>query len=231
MKAFYVSTLLLLASSQVIFSQSHKNLPDFEPHRNLRMDLSIAMGKGINVNSLQVSKFRWLDKKESFSLGYGLRLTNSNFSNLKMSYSPQNKSEFESFTASGFAVSLNFMVSAEYTWQNKLSFGASTDLFGLSMGGDRVSEAFVFKPGPRPDLPNAAPYGQGADVQDINIRNSFKNPGGILNSELYASYKLSRKYWIRFGYASHYNEVALKKSKETFSHMSHLIFAGIRIRY
>jgi len=211
-------------------TESLRNFPSFEPTKHIRLDLSGSYGKGTNLNTIQLTKFRNLDKDKMFSIGAGFRLNNLNYSNQTMKAEGSNMTGFDSFRSSGIALGLNFMVSAEFNWNNKWCFGVNTDLAGLGFGIADVSEDYTVRKDVRREY-EISPFNLGTIVHDINVRSGINSSTGVLNTEVYGAYKLGRKIWIKAGYSRLNADILLKKVEEKFGYNSHLLFLGARFTY
>ncbi len=231
MKKIYILLVLFSIVPGIwVFGQVPKNVQDFGPRRRLRLELGMGFGKNMLVNTLQLTKYRWLDKNKRFSIGAGFRLNNLNFSNLTMNSQGSNLSGYGSFEANGMVVAANFMVAGEFIWENKFGIGMNADLVGFSIGGTNLSETFTVNPGVSGDR-GITPYELGATVPDINIRKGFSGKNGFLNSEIFATYKFSRRTTFKLGYSAIVSELTLNQVEDRFSAKSNLVFAGCRFSF
>lgn len=229
-------TLILPLVSLAVCSQlsaqteSLRNFPSFEPTKHIRLDMSGSYAKGNNLNTIQLSKFRNLDKNKMFSAGGGFRLNNLNYKDKIMVSEGANATGFNSFLSSGMALGLNFMVSVEFNWNNRWCIGANTDLFGLGFGVSEVRDVYTLKKGIKREY-EISPFNLGTVIQDVNYRSGINSSTGILNSEIYGAYKITRKLWVRAGYSRLNADVLLGKVEEKYGYNSHLLFLGARITY
>ncbi len=227
-------TLLLPLVSMAMYShaqtESLRNFPSFEPTKHIRLDFSGSYGKGSNLNTIQLTKFRNIDRNKMFNIGGGFRLNNLNYSNQTMKAEGTNMTGFDSFVSSGMALGINFMISAELNFRNRWCFGTNTDLAGLGFGVADVSDHYTVRTDVR-RLYEISPFNLGTVVHDINIRKGINSSTGILNTEIYGAYKLGRKLWIKAGYSRLNADILLKKVEEKFGYNTHLIFLGGRLTY
>lgn len=227
-------TLLLPLVSMAMYShaqtESLRNFPSFEPTKHIRLDFSGSYGKGSNLNTIQLTKFRNIDRHKMFNIGCGFRLNNLNYSNQTMKAEGANMTGFDTFVSSGMAVGINFMISAELNFRNRWCFGANTDLAGLGFGVADVSDYYTVRRDVR-RLYEISPFNLGTVVHDINVRSGINSSTGILNTEIYGAYKLGRKLWIKAGYSRLNADILLKKVEEKFGYNTHLLFLGGRITY
>lgn len=229
-------TLLLPLVSLALCSQisaqteSLRNFPSFEPTRHIRLDVSTSYQKGSNLNMVQITKFRNIDKNKMFNVGAGFRLNNLNFTNQLFESKGSNSSGITNFIASGFTVGVNFLISAEFNWNNKWGIGVNTDLAGFAFGIPQISDQYNVKKGVLKDK-EPTPYNLGPVVPDVNFRTGMRTGSGILSSEIFGVYKITRKLWIKAGYSRLNADVLLRKMEEKYGYSSNLFSLGARITY
>ena len=220
----------ILGAFGTAMAQQESDLLNYVYNRNLMLETSIGMAKGNNVNTLQITKFAWIDPWKILSVGGGFRAANVNYTNLGVQTYGSNKTGFQSFAASGNVVSVNFMVTAELNWKGKYTIGANTDLFGVGMGGISPGRDFTLTPQNTKEA-IITPAGLGAVCGDFNVRKGRGKNIGTLHSDFYVSYHLKRNIWLKAGYTYTYTEMEMNQMGDRFGGYLHTFFIGLRLRY
>ena len=134
LKFSFVLFILNLSNLHICYGQDEPDNSEFTETKNTRLDVSVGFGDKCNLNTFQWVKFLGFGEKKAFNFGGGFRVNNFNYKDLRYSSIGNNETGFSEFKASGRVFAVNFMLSAEYLWQNKFGIGGNIDLVGFGLG-------------------------------------------------------------------------------------------------
>lgn len=211
-------------------AQTSAEMLDESYDEDYRLELTTGVGKGININSFQATKYFRIGEGNFFNVGAGMRLTNSNLFGLGMEAAPNNVSSCKTLKTDGTLFSTNIMFTAEFSWRGKLCLGANTDFFGL-LFGTMTPDPAAFTPANAANSKERRYMPLGGKTSALNYNLFGQRHQGNTTSEIYAGMQVHRNIWVKAGWAFTNNEMTLSQLQDKFSKSSHLAIFGVRIRY
>lgn len=198
--------------------------------QNYRIELTTGLGKGININSLQGTKFFWIGDQNIFNLGSGMRFSNVNLMGMNLDATGANTTGLKTLKTDGNLYSMNIMFSAEFSYKGQFCIGANTDFFGI-LFGSVTPDPSAFTPNSSGGQKERKYMPLGGKVPGLNYNLFGGGNHGTTTSEIYGGMLVSRNIWVKAGFARVNNEMTLSQALDQYNKSSNMLIAGIRIRY
>lgn len=207
--------------------QTSSEMLDQSYDRDFRVELTTGFGKGINVNSIQATRYLWIGDKNIFNIGSGLRFSNTNFRDLQFKNVGISKYGINEFAVDGSIFSLNLYLSAEFSYKGKICLGANSDFLGFVFG--------VLTPHHNLPIENdgkdSKRMGLGAKVPDLNYNLFGNNRQGSNVFEIYSGVHITDNLWVKIGLSRVYNQMVMSQALDRLESSSYVLNAGCRFRF
>lgn len=227
MKKQFVLIGLLFGLASGVTAQTQSEMLDQSYDRDFRLELSTGFGKGINLNTIQATRYIWIGDNNRFNVGSGLRFSNSNFSSLNFNRMGGGKTGLEKIVVNGNIFSLNLYLAAEFAFKGKFCLGVNSDIFGLLFGNlDRKEN---------PTKGSGINVGEhnrlGVKSPDLSYNLFGQNRQGSNSLEIYSGVHVSKNIWVKVGFSTVYNQVVLNQALDKFENKSYVFSTGCRLRF
>lgn len=201
------------------------------PKKESNIDLALGLGNSSSLSyALSWNTTYGMFSSKKFRLGYGIRFSGFNASDLNYTSAPaslagDNATIDTLLVKSAHTMGINALINLQYQFSSKFKLGFNIDALGLGFGsttnGQFISSANT---GQYPETVSASPT-------SLNLLLVGNNDIGQLKSELYLAYALSSKTWIRGGVDLTFSEYTtsreLTNSNDRFRAKPMLLFLAI----
>lgn len=211
-------------------AQTSAEMLDESYDQDYRLELTTGVGKGININSFQATKYFRIGERNIVNVGAGMRLMNTNLFGLAMDAGPNNTTSCKTLKTDGTLFSTNIMFTAEFSWRGKVCVGANSDFFGL-LFGSITPDPSAFTPANAENSQERRYMPLGGKTSALNYNLFGRRHQGNTTSEIYAGMQVSRNLWVKAGWAFTNNEMTLSQVQDRFSKSSNIAIVGLRLRY
>ncbi len=199
MKKFYLISLIVFISygSAFAFTDGDSTKKCVRAWKeNHYMDVSMALGENVLLNSIQWDKLFPIALKKRIKLGFGARMNVMNYWNKDFFTAPAQKVDVAGFDTLRMqhqtAYFLNLQFLAEVSLLKWWDIGMNIDLVGVSWGPSTSSLYYSYATGDSASAQNASP-------ENLNLMLFGKNDFGNLNSQFYFRFWPSSNVSIKAG--------------------------------